>query len=469
MKEIEKKIQVPEISANYVLQVINKYPPSPCYWIAYSGGMDSEVLLKICSELRQNGTIPDIRAIHVDHGLQSEATLFAKHCQSQCHKLSVPLKLIQVKAHARPGESPEEAARNARYQAILDMMAPGDTVLTAQHQDDQAETMLLQLLRGAGLAGLAAMPERSEFGEAYLLRPFLECSRTNIQNHAESLQLNWVEDPSNQDMRFDRNYIRGQIMPMLRQRWPSASTTISRSAGHCAEAEATLQTVAHGLLKDILNPQRNSLCLNGLKNLPAREQRLLIRKWIQASGYRCPSAKTTERIIREMFEARPDRSPRVKWSDAEIRRFRNELFILPPEENPGVPPVTLWPKATSIKLPGDNGSLQLVQTIEPGLSAELWQKGNISVRYRNAENNCRMPGKQNSHSLKKFFQEQEIPPWIREKIPLIFNDDELLAIPGYWVNPQYLNGTTQHNLRIDWYPPENRNPPGIRGIMKNRT
>jgi len=214
----------PSVTPSLILEAIRIHPPSPVYWVAYSGGLDSAVLLHLAAQTQSCRMDLAIRALHIHHGLHADADAWTAHCQSNCLSLGIPLTVLRVDAGKRPGQSPEEVARHARYRAIESLIGPGDTVLLAQHRDDQAETLLLQLLRGAGLDGLAAMPVRSRLGAGHLLRPLLDCSRAQLAYYANEHGLAWVEDPSNQELIFDRNFLRREVMPLLRSRWPGLSS-----------------------------------------------------------------------------------------------------------------------------------------------------------------------------------------------------------------------------------------------------
>ena len=206
-----------------VAAILADLPDTANYWIAYSGGLDSHVLLSLITTIASGFVrFPAIRAVHVHHGLLAQADGWTHHCEQVCSRYGVPLTVIRVDARHAAGESQEETARRARYAAIQTLLAPGDILLTAQHEDDQAETLLLQLLRGAGLPWLAAMPETAEFGPGLIVRPLLHCTRQELRVYAEASQLQWIEDPSNRDCRYDRNYLRQMIMPLLTERWPSA-------------------------------------------------------------------------------------------------------------------------------------------------------------------------------------------------------------------------------------------------------
>lgn len=441
------------LSAQALGDILDRHPPSSRYWIAYSGGLDSRVLLRLCAELRTQRPAFDCAAVHVHHGLQAAADAWADTCRATCRAEGIPFELARVDARSRPGQSPEEAARAARYLALRGFMAPGDTLLTAQHRDDQAETLLLQLLRGAGLAGLAAMPERAEFAPGFLARPLLAFSRRELHGYATAHGLAWIEDPSNLDPAYDRNFIRHQVMPLLAQRWPSAPATLSRSARHCAEAQASLATLAHDLYRSALNPERDTLRVDRLLACTDADRRLVLREWLKAGGFRMPSARVLAEVLREALAAAPDRNPVVRWSEGEIRRYRDELFLLPPARPFAADRVMAWDGYSPLTLPDGNGILEAKTVDGPGIAPELWRTAAISVRYRQGGETCRPVGRTGSHELKKLFQEAGIPPWVRERTPLVYLDGRLAAVAGGWVCADCAGGTGGGNIAVEWQAP----------------
>ena len=446
----------PAVTPDYLLRTLRSHPSSPVYWVAYSGGLDSGVLLHLAARIKGVRGDIDIRALHVHHGLQADADACTGHCESCCHALGIPLTVIRVDAGKRPGQSPEEAARLARYQAIERLIGPGDTVLLAQHRDDQAETLLLQLLRGSGLDGLAAMPERSPLGTGYLLRPLLVFSRVQLDEYANQQGLSWVEDSSNRDPAFDRNFLRREVMPLLRSRWPGLSSALSRSARHCAEARELLASRARERLAMARNPLDDTLSVSGLSRLTPADRRLALRCWIRERGYRMPSASVLGRILTESLEAGPDRRPVVRWREGEIRRYRDALYLLPSLPSLTAREPLVWPPGLDIlSLPDGNGTLILRRDAgEGGILTEIWQGSRVEIRYRQGGERIRLPGRHGRHDLRKLFQEAGIPPWVRERAPLIYLDERLAAVGGFWTAEEFSGiGDSSPRCSISWRRP----------------
>ena len=431
--------------------VLQSRPAPPRFWIAYSGGLDSHVLLHLCARLERVSRVPALTAVHVHHGLQANADAWAVHCKQTCQDLNIPFLLIKVDASARPGESPEEAARNARYRAILSQLAPGEIVLTAQHRDDQAETLLLQLMRGAGLAGLAAMPECSELGPGLLMRPLLSYSRQELQAYAEQFNLRWVDDPSNLSMDHDRNYLRHRIIPLLAHRWPGVKKALSRTANHCAEAQRLLGDWSADLCQSALRADGESLDAERLKSLRRADQRLVLREWLRHSGYRMPPAVTIERILREVLPAARDKTPVVSWGEGEVRCYRNGIFLLPPQTPVDAGLTITWNGKCVLTLPDGNGKLTATMIEGRGIAPEAWQTGAITVRYRKGGESCRLPRRMGTRELKKLFQEAGIPPWLRARAPLVYINDELAAVADWWVCEPFAVTARECGMAIAWH------------------
>ena len=437
-----------QLTPEHLHDFLLRHPPSPTYWIAYSGGLDSHALLHLAAGLAYLEPRHRIRAIHVHHGLHPEADAWANHCASVCEKLGVDLSIIRVDANPRRGESPEESARIARYRALQTRLGHDDCVLLAQHRDDQAETLLLQLFRGAGVEGLAAMPAHAELKPGYLARPLLDFSRDQLRDYAVASGLRWIEDGSNRDEAFDRNFLRQRILPQLRGRWPGLPGNLARSAAHCAEAVLHLENRGDALLREVVpDPATNTLDIQLLIRLERQEQKLVLRRWITRSGFRRPASRILERILDESLSAATDRNPVVGWKDAEVRRYRHGLYLmrpLPPLPKPLCPPNSgasarwlAWPAGeTGITLPDGNGDVSIRKiagtTDTPGIALGAWTDGQVEISYRLGGEKIRLPGRNGSHDLRKLYQEAGIPPWVRERVPLVYIDQRLAAVGGYW-------------------------------------
>ncbi|NNG13790.1 MAG: tRNA lysidine(34) synthetase TilS, partial [Gammaproteobacteria bacterium] len=376
--------------------------------VAYSGGLDSHCLLHLLSTCREQLAV-SIEAVHVHHGLQADADRWAEHCQQVCQQLDVPLTMLHVTARAAKGESPEAAARTARYAALREVIKQGDVLLTAQHRDDQAETLLLQLFRGSGSRGQASMPRQRPFAEGEHWRPLLDVSRDELRHYAEQQQFNWEEDPSNQDINFDRNYLRHEVMPVLHRRWPAIDETLGRVASQQAENENLLEILAAQDMRGMLDAE-HSLSVTGLNGLDEARQRNVLRLWVRQQGLGLPSLRKLLQVQRDMLGAGVDRNPHLEWSGVELRRYRDRLYAMRPllavDENWRGE----WNLQETINLPW-SGQLSSRDTIGEGLRTNLLQTGeSIQLRLRHGGERCRPVGRGQQHSLKNLFQEAGIPP-----------------------------------------------------------
>lgn len=370
--------------------------------------------------------------------------------RSEVCRFGMPFRLLKVDAVPNRGQSPEEAARRARYDALKTLMTGNSVLLTAQHLDDQVETILLQMLRGSGLAGLSGMSEKSDFGRGVLYRPFLQFPRQSLYHYGKEQGLVWIEDPSNRDIRFDRNFLRGKVIPHLRHRWPAMAKTIARSGKHCAEAQGVLSDLAADQLKSVRHSTRNTLVISRLAVFKPAEQRLILRQWIQDRPYRPPQKDVIYRIMREVLEAGQDRCPVVEWCDGKIRRYRNELYHLPSMAAFDADQTLQWEGTARLVLPPGCGVIEPRIGLSPGISKSIWRKGRIDVRFRQGGEKCLLPGRSTRHRLKNIFQEQGVPPWVRSRIPLVYIDSDLAAVGDLLICDPFLGDGRESDIGLRW-------------------
>ncbi len=403
--------------------------------VAYSGGVDSHVLLHLCAA--SPAFKGKITAVYVHHGLQSEAEAWGGHCRSIAKALGVRFVLLRVNALAKPGESPEEAARNARYQALQSLINQGDVLLLAQHQEDQLETVLLQLFRGSGLKGLSGMPESMAFGSGLLLRPLLDVPKQAINSYAKAHALQWVEDPSNQLSDYDRNFLRNGIVPLLRQRWPALAKTVSRSAKHCAQAQSLVSVLARDLFLTVFNEVDGTLAISQLQRLDMAEQQLVIRHWFGHWGLKMPAQAVISRLFAQVLAAREDSGPVLAGRGYCLRRYRDKLYCLRQLEfEPEVCAVQRWPKGqASIKVSHQQALSYAPSSV--GILQEHWEKAVVEIRPRSGGEKIHLPGREGRHDLKKLFQEAGVPPWERLTIPLVYLDNKLAAVGDLWISADF--------------------------------
>jgi tRNA(Ile)-lysidine synthase len=412
--------------AGELMALLRDFPEPRRCWIAYSGGLDSTVLLDLLTGLRERLGV-SLSAVHVDHGLNPASAAWACLCEDRCAALGVPLVLRRVEVRLRDGRGPEAAARAARYAAFRDLLGPADLLLTAHHRDDQAETLLLALLRGAGLKGLAAMPKVSSLGAGRLVRPLLAFGRADLQTYARARGLDWVEDPSNLDLELDRNWLRRQVLPLLAKRWPAVGRSLARSAGHCAEAATLIDGLAAGAAARLQGERPGTLSVSRLLGIDGPLCRAVLRHWIGSLGLPVPDTRHLARVMGEVLPARPDASPLVAWAGAEVRRYRDDLFALA-----GLPPIPAgldlaWERSP-LNLPNGLGRLHLSDAAGRDVAPETLGLGPLRVRFGGTGLRCRPLGAPHHRPLKHLYQEAGVPPWLRGYVPLVFAGDHLVAV-----------------------------------------
>ena len=425
--------------------------------LGYSGGLDSRVLLQVLHELNNLYSMEyDLIAIHVNHGLQKDAKDWQQHCQQTAENLGIGFFYETVKIDTDTSDSIEELARNARYEVFARYLDKGDVLCLAHHQEDQAETFMLRLLRGSGSLGLSSMQVSSLRDKNIVLRPMLNLSKKLLTTYAHEHNLQWVEDPSNLDLDYDRNYLRHKIMPLLEQRWESVSQRFSRSAELNAEASKLLDVLADQdmalvckTIDDAPLTKNQKLEITGLKNLENDRRLNVIRYWLRSLDLSLPSRVKLRQINRDILEAADDGEPCVSWAGAEIRRFRNYLYAMEPLPVVGGIQVSNWNLQKAFKLAEGLGELSSTLVSNAGLRKE--EPGEqVSVRYRQGGERCKPVGRSGSQTLKKLFQEYDIPPWERHLIPLIYYNDQLAAVPGKWVCEGFDAQSGQNGYLLSW-------------------
>jgi tRNA(Ile)-lysidine synthase len=420
-------------------------------WVGYSAGCDSSVLLHALHDWTSKHPAR-LQALHVNHQLHPRSGEWAEFCTQQCARYEIPIRIIEVDARPFDGKSPEAWARQLRYDACRALLGASDCLLTAHHQDDQAETVLLQLLRGSGVHGLAAMPERAPFGQGWHVRPLLSCPRTDLIEYAREQGLQWLDDPSNTDIGYDRNYLRHEIMPRLRQRWPAADEVMARAARWQAEAAALMDEVAAADLERARGPRPGCLSVTALCDLnPARCAQVL-RVWLKSLALPVPHAAHLDQISRDLLHARSDSQGCVRWPGAEVRCHRDLLYAAQHDSDSGDDEATLvdclWDPSKPLQLPW--GKLSAYKSKGVGLAARWVQQYGLRIRRRQGGEICQPAWRKHRQSLKKLLQEADVPPWQREQLPLIYCGEVLAAVAGLWVCHPWQAAADEEGLIFHW-------------------
>jgi tRNA(Ile)-lysidine synthase len=411
------------------------------HWrIAFSGGLDSTVLLHLLASLAKSESLPPLSAVHIHHGLQAAADAWPQHCQSVCDALGVPLLVERVKVQS--GASLERAARDARYAVFSSLTQANDVLLTGQHRDDQAETLMFRLLRGAGVRGLSAMPAQRSVGQGTLVRPLLDISRAELEAYAQAHQLNWIEDPSNQDRQFSRNYLRHQVMPLLTGRWPQAQASMARSAAHLREAQGLLDELAQMDLAQAATAHDfqwlglPSLKLTPLTALSVARQRNAISHWLEPLT-RLPDTDHWSGWS-DLCEAAHDASPIWRLADGELHRSAGRVWWLSDAWLRAPVIGCEWQTPSSALRLADNGRVMFSGQAPAGPLRIGFRQGGEVMQLAD----------RGHRDLKRLFNERAVPGFVRGRLPLLFRGDELLAV----ANLPGLDGDGHGGWKLHWQP-----------------
>ncbi|KXO11946.1 tRNA(Ile)-lysidine synthetase [Moritella sp. JT01] len=427
--------------------------------LAYSGGLDSHVLLHLLARYQQLYPQHDYLAVHVHHGLSDNADAWLTHCQQTAAALGINFIAEKVVLNVGSRESLEAQARTARYQAIAKHLNNGSLLLLGQHLDDQLETFLLQLKRGAGVKGLSAMAAQMPFllqENCQIVRPLLTHPQQMLVDYASQAQLSWIEDESNNDQSFDRNFLRHQIIPSLKLRWPGIAHAVHRSAELCAEQQALADEIAQ---MDLVTCEHTlaGLKIVELDKLSKIRRNNVIRFWLAGQQLPMPSRHHLDKVWLEVVNAADDANPQLSWQAGEFRRYQGVLYNQ--QKYAALKDVVIGlghTKSQRIVLPDNIGVLHLQDTIQDTiqdksgvdignvidedasticLKAPLAHE-KVTIRFR-GEGKCHPVGRSGSRSIKKLYQEYQVAPWLRDRIPLIYYGEELVCAVGLWVCKGY--------------------------------
>lgn len=413
------------------------------FCVAFSGGLDSTALLRALAALRARERF-ELCALHINHQLHPQALDWARAAQDKARHLGVACEVIEVRIDRVRGESLEALARDSRYQALAQALEADQLLLTAHHQDDQLETVLLALLRGSGVRGLSAMNAVTRWSGTLLLRPLLTMGRAQLEQYLRRGRVAWSEDPSNADERYDRNYLRAVIVPALRARWPSCAATVSRSAQHLAEARSLLEQMADVTLA----PARDgaTVRISVLRRLPLPQRCNAVRQWIARQGLPLPDQRRMREIVGPLLAAREDAAPLIRWEGAELRRHGDRLYAwaVSGRQRVRAPlPVQGWDWRMQPWLSlGAAGELGIVDDQHGDLRLAALPDV-LDVRFRAGGE--RLRGSQGHIALKDLLQEQRLAPWERAAVPLVMHEQRIVAVGDLWLDPHFAVGGVEHN------------------------
>ena len=412
--------------------------------LGFSGGLDSCVLLHLLTNM-QTQLHFKLKVIHVHHGLNPSADDWLNFCKKKCKLLDIDFYNVKVKINKKSSLGIEGEARELRYEAIKQKQK--DIVALGHHQNDQAETLLLQLLRGSGLKGLAGMSEFDEKRKFW--RPMLNIKKELLEKYASENNIEYIEDESNEDINFDRNFIRKKVLPLIESRYPASIETISRSASNISEGHHLNELLALDDSKNIMSDDGSYLFINDLKKLPRVRVINLIRWWLSFNNQLMPSKKNIVELYKQVVFIKKDTSLNLKISEeASIRAHNNKLFI----GNFNIKPDTFdlkWSGQEELNLPNKK-KLQFIKIEEGGLSLSKLGVKTLNVRSRVGGEKLKPFSDQPSRNLKYLFQAADIPIWERDQVPLIFAKNELVAVPNIAVHHKYQSSIGEEGYQINW-------------------
>ena len=438
-------------TAQRLLHILRSLPAANAYVVGFSGGADSTALLHALASIRADVDLP-VSAVHVNHGIHPQAGSWQHFCESFCRQLGIELTCLDIKLDKRSGKGLEAEARHLRYEAISGLLGPGDCLLTAHHADDQAETLLLNLMRGSGVEGLTAMPSSRPLGEGFLQRPLLQFKNSALKEYLRKHDVEWIEDPSNQSMNHDRNFVRYEVIPLLEQRWPEVSQRLLLTREAMSDARRLLEALAEDYLaSNLVNPFVLGLtrrCLEKPELL-----KLVIRYWIKQSDAPGIPAYKLGTLCDQVRQDVSGRKVALHWEGWSLRLYRDQLW-LQPESVISACPSRIWPDDRNwLELGGDIGRLTLTRTgeVTDAINAES-PDGELVVgnRIDLAEQSICHGGVHKR--LKNIFQLAGIPHWLRDSIPLCSLDGELAAVGDWCLSDRFTRWLKENSLTLKWRP-----------------
>jgi len=440
--------------AAFLRGVLEQHLPAAATGLAVSlsGGADSACLLTALKQLgaRSVRGLP-VRALHIDHALQPLSSAFRAACAALCRDLDAPLTVITA-AVRWEGVSIEAAARDARYRALSRELKPGECLLTAHHAEDQAETLLLQLLRGAGLKGLSAMPMCRTFGRGWHVRPLLEVARRELRAFGEEHRIASLEDPMNYDPKFDRSFLRTQLWPQIEGRWRGAAAALSRTARHLAEAQELLDQAAAVQVRRLRDGE--ALSVAGLRCLPELEQLNTLRHWLSCAAVTPPSTARLTEALRQVLSAGADRLPAIVWGPYALRRYRARLFVTPAAKLVvGAPRDWFLEPGACLELGPGLGRLRWVEQ-KGGLDASRLPD-RLSVRQRRGGEALRIGRGARTQSVQHLCQYRGVLPWMRDALPMVYAGEELIAVADLWQDARWCVPEGAPGFGCVWEDPPN--------------
>ena len=414
-------------------------PNKLSFAIAYSGGLDSSVLLHASLELLKVGYIGSLRAIHVNHGIYPDSNQWETFCENRCRQNNIPF-FCQKFYLAKNNATSELDARKVRYQYFETIIEKGEYLLFAHHQDDQVETLLFRLFRGTGIRGLGGIPEKRHLGKGYLARPLINITRNEIKRYAKDFDLDWVDDPSNLESEYSRNFLRNEVIPLLEKKWPSVSKKLNQFSNLAKEQASILDEVAKQD-RDALSQENNQLDCDSLLKLSKSRQKNLIHFWIRELDVVSPSYIEIEQLLSQL-ESKSSTSIRVKIGNGWARSYDGKLFYLTEEEPEPLTDSVVW---NEFDLPIDLPNGIRIDTVEASNIKSnnqlMIRKPNVnevvSIRPRVGGEIMTPSYRKHTADLKKIYQELKVPSWERKWLPIVYYNEKIVAVPGVFIVTEF--------------------------------
>lgn len=413
--------------------------------IALSGGRDSMVLLDVITKAKRS--TDEVRAIHINHNLEKNSQQWMDFVRDSCEKYKIPLITKSVHPQQQ-GFGIEAEARTQRYNAFKELILENEYLLTGHHLDDQMETILFRLFRGTGLDGLRSIRREMKFGQGYLYRPLINVPREIIEKYAKINNIKWIEDHSNNNLDFDRNFLRKKVVPRIKKRWPSAHITISRLSQLAENNQRLLHEIA---LEDITELERQDvLDLEILSNKSRLRVNNIFRFLIHKNNMDMPSYKVLESGIEALLTAKSN-SPSMNWNGCSIKKYKNALYFIKsdPEPHNNQPFEMRWHIDETINLGGRRGSIRAKFIKGQGIALNKCQKS-LAIKYRKGGEQIKPSGHRITKSLKNLFQENNVLPWVRDEIPLVYFDEDLISVGDLWFNQDFKAKEQEDGFLISW-------------------
>ena len=420
--------------------------------VAFSGGLDSSVLLHSLVG------IPEFKekvfAIHVNHGLSPNSKSWIKHCDKFCSGLGV--NFIPLTIELENSKTNENILRKARYEALFSCLKQGDVLCTAHHQDDHIETILFRILRGTGIKGLAGIEKYSQMEGIDLIRPLISYSKKDLLDYADKFEVNWIEDESNEDLSISRNFIRKKVIPNLKNdNWPEYKNSISYLSSKAKEANEILDEIAYLDLKLCASESLDRLSILKIKELSHARAMNVLFTWLGINTHLGVSNKLTDQVYKSIILASESSNPVVTFGKKgqkgsfQIRRFNNFLRHLPLTKTESLSDKKVWKWNSDNPLELPTGTLSMQVALGKGISTSLTKPG-ISIKGRAGGERCKPEGRSKSQKLKKLFQEYGVPPWVRDRIPLVYVGDQLAAVSDLWVCEEFVAKKDERGIVLSW-------------------